>query len=287
MRTPDVLQHREVPTDLSPPDAPCAARPRPRRLRRSDRPQDPDAAPRRALARRGQGGRAQAHRPRRRRGDRRLRPDAGRRVRPPGHDRRARRRRLPAHGGAGGAGAGGRRPRRQGAAPGQGQGLAARLLAVPAGGGAGRARTRPAPRSERYSPSSGPISTGQANETCCSTIARSAWSRAASRPSPPSSGTSGGPRDDGLGKGPVASNNAVRRAAGGSRPLQSPWTPLTHPRAALALALIVALGGCSASIGGRGAGASVGTPIGTVGVGTDGSLEGSRVGVRIGRWWDF
>ncbi len=68
---------------------------------------------------------------------------------------------------------------------------------------------------------------------------------------------------------------------------KAPGRPLTHPRAALALALIVALGGCSASIGGRGAGASVGTPIGTVGVGTDGSLEGSRVGVRIGRWWDF
>ena len=78
---------------------------------------------------------------------------------------------------------------------------------------------------------------------------------------------------------------------------QAPHRPLTGPlrapmearcdigRAATpALALVVALGGCSASIGGRGASASVGTPLGGVDAGTDGSLEGSRVGVRIGRW---
>ena len=63
-------------------------------------------------------------------------------------------------------------------------------------------------------------------------------------------------------------------------PLRAPTATRCGPgqAAALALALVVAIGGCSASVG---------TPLGGVSIGTDGSLEGSRVGMRIGRWFGF
>ena len=92
--------------------------------------------------------------------------------------------------------------------------------------------------------------------------------------------------------GPLTDLNVGQTAPTPHRPLAGLLRAATAMRfgagqAALVLALVVALGGCSASLSGRGASASVGTPFGGVSVGTDGSLEGSRVGVRIGRWFGF